>query len=147
MKKRGGPTGLRRADRSRFPYEPRLVGGKLMSPVELQRLHRFILDTAVIEAISDEMRAVVEAVWPELVHKLPLKKCTDNTASLFFDLDQARQVIGARLQPGETVFFARMQAAGSLCRNLTATGHHSALSWLGETPRRRLRSDVRARAE
>jgi hypothetical protein len=29
-----------------------------MSPVELQRLHRFILDTAVIEAISDEMRAV-----------------------------------------------------------------------------------------
>jgi hypothetical protein len=26
----------------------------------------------VIEAISDEMRAV-EAVWPELVHKLPLK--------------------------------------------------------------------------
>ena len=75
MKKRGGPTGLRRADRSRFPYvEPRVVGGKLMSPVELQRLHLFILDTAVIEAISDEMRAVVEAVWPELVHKLPLKK-------------------------------------------------------------------------
>ena len=53
---------LRRADRSRFPYEPRVVGGKLMSPVELQRLRRFILDTAVIEAISDEMRAVVEAV-------------------------------------------------------------------------------------
>ena len=46
----------------------------MMSPVELQRLRRFILDTAVIEAISDEMRAVVEAVWPELVHKLPLKK-------------------------------------------------------------------------
>src|SRR4029077_9699435 len=45
--------GLRRADRSRFPYEPRVVGGKLMSPVELQRLRRFILDTAVIEAISD----------------------------------------------------------------------------------------------
>ena len=45
----------------------------MMSPVELQRLHRFILDTAVIEAISDEMRAVVEAAWPELVHKLPLK--------------------------------------------------------------------------
>ena len=46
----------------------------MMSPVELLRLHRFILDTAVIKAISDEMRAVVEAVWPELVHKLPLKK-------------------------------------------------------------------------
>jgi hypothetical protein len=37
-------------------------------------------------------------------------------------------------KPGETVFFARMQDAGSLCRNLTATGHHSALSWLGEDP-------------
>ena len=39
----------------------------MMSPVELQRRRRFILDTTVIEAISDEMRAVV-AVWPELVH-------------------------------------------------------------------------------
>ena len=74
MKKRGGPTGLRRADRSRFPYEPRVVGGKLMSPVELQRLHRFILDTAVIEDISDEMRTVVETLWPALVDKLPPKQ-------------------------------------------------------------------------
>jgi hypothetical protein len=38
--------------------------------------------------------------------------------SLFFDLDQARQVIGAwvRLQHGETAFVARIQDAGSLCR-------------------------------
>ena len=137
MKKRGGPTGLRRADRSRFPYEPRVVGGKLMSPVELQRLHRFILDTAVIEAISDEMRAVVEAVWPELVHKLPLKNLHgQHRQPVFRPPSGSRQFIGARLQPGETVFFARMQDAGQPIRNLTATGHHSALSWLGETPRR-----------
>jgi hypothetical protein len=71
MKKRGGPTGTRRADRSRYPYEPRFVQGRLMAPVELQRIHRFVLDTAVIEDISDEMRAVVENLWPELLDKLP----------------------------------------------------------------------------
>jgi hypothetical protein len=74
MKNRGGPTGARRADRSRYPYEPRIVGGKLMTPADLQRLPRFILDTAVIEAISDELRNVVETVWPELVDKLPPKQ-------------------------------------------------------------------------
>jgi hypothetical protein len=74
MKKRGGPTGMRRADRSRYPYEPRIVEGKLMTPVDLQRLHRFVLDTAVIEVISDDMRTVVETLWPELVGKLPPKK-------------------------------------------------------------------------
>jgi hypothetical protein len=31
------------------------------------------LDTERIEAISDEMRAVVESEWPELAHKLPPK--------------------------------------------------------------------------
>jgi hypothetical protein len=67
MKKRGGPTGTRRSDRSRYPYEPRVVGGKLMTPADLQRLHRFVFDTAVIEVISDDMRTVVETVWPELV--------------------------------------------------------------------------------
>jgi putative transposase len=38
--------------------------------------------------------------------------------SLFFDLDQARQVIGAWVADynGETAFFARIQDAGSLCR-------------------------------
>src|SRR3982074_2825556 len=57
-----------------------------------------------------------------------------------------RRVHPGGAPPGETVFFARMKDAGSLCRNLTATGHHSALSWLGETPCRRLRADGRARA-
>ena len=74
MKKRGGPTGTRRSNRSRFPYKPRIVGGKLMTPADLQRVHCFILDTAVIEVISDEMRTVVETIWPELVDKLPPKQ-------------------------------------------------------------------------
>jgi hypothetical protein len=45
-----------------------------MMPAELQRLHRYVLDTDVIEVISDEMREVVEAEWPELGYKLPPKK-------------------------------------------------------------------------
>ena len=46
----------------RRSYEPRIVGGKVvMMPADLQRLHRYVLDTDVIEVISDEMREVVEA--------------------------------------------------------------------------------------
>jgi hypothetical protein len=40
-------------------------------PAELQRIHRIILDAGEVEIISDEMRAVVESLWPELAHKLP----------------------------------------------------------------------------
>lgn len=39
--------------RSRYPYESRIVGGKLMTPADVRTLHRFILDTAVIEVISE----------------------------------------------------------------------------------------------
>ena len=74
MKKRGGQTGRQRADRKRYPYEPRLVGGKMMMPSDLQQLHRFMLDSHVIEVISEEMRSVVESLWPELAHKLPPNK-------------------------------------------------------------------------
>ena len=73
MNKRGGQTGRKRADRKRFPYEPRLFGGKLMMPSDLQRLHRSMLDTDAIEVISDEMREVIESLWPEVAYKLPPK--------------------------------------------------------------------------
>jgi hypothetical protein len=59
-----------RRDRKQFPYEAQVVGGKLMMPADLQRLHRFILETEVIEAISEERRAVVERLWPELGSEL-----------------------------------------------------------------------------
>jgi hypothetical protein len=55
-------------------YEPRVVGGKLMMPADLQRLHKYMLEIESVDAISDEMRGVVEQLWPELVHKLPPKK-------------------------------------------------------------------------
>jgi hypothetical protein len=39
-----------------------------------RRLHKYMLDIERIDHISDEMRAVVEVEWPELVHKLPPKE-------------------------------------------------------------------------
>jgi hypothetical protein len=45
-----------------------------MMPAELQRLHNYMLDVERIDHISDEMRAVVEELWPELAHKLPSKR-------------------------------------------------------------------------
>ena len=62
MNKRGRPTGIRRGDRERFPHEPRVVAGRLLIPAELQRIHRSC--PPVIEVVSDEVRAVVESVWP-----------------------------------------------------------------------------------
>ena len=51
--------------------EPRLIGGKLVMPAELQRIHAIVQDAVEVEIISDEMRAVVETLWPELAYKLP----------------------------------------------------------------------------
>ncbi len=58
----------------RRTYTPRIVGGKIMMPADLKRLHKYMLDIEHIDHISDEMRAVVESEWPELAHKLPPKK-------------------------------------------------------------------------
>jgi hypothetical protein len=44
-----------------------------MTSADLQRTHKYLLELERVEAISDEMRAVVEELWPELVHKLPPK--------------------------------------------------------------------------
>ena len=45
----------------------------MIMPAELQRIHSIVLDAVEVEAISDEMRAVVESLWPELSYKLPPK--------------------------------------------------------------------------
>ena len=55
-------------------YKSRLVGGKVMLPGDLERLRKYMLEIEGVDAISDEMRAVVEELWPELAHKLPPKK-------------------------------------------------------------------------
>jgi hypothetical protein len=57
--------------KERRTYQPRIVGGKVMMPADLERLHKYMLDIEHIDHISDEMRAVVESEWPELAYKLP----------------------------------------------------------------------------
>jgi len=59
--------------KKRRTYQPRIVGDKVMMPADLKRLHKYMLDIEGVDAISDEMRAVVEELWPELAHKLPPK--------------------------------------------------------------------------
>jgi hypothetical protein len=72
-KKRGQPVGTQRGNRQRLPYEPRVIGGKMMMPAELQAIHRYVVETPVLENVTEEIRAVIEAVWPELISKLPPK--------------------------------------------------------------------------
>jgi hypothetical protein len=57
--------------KKRRTYQPRIVGGTVMMPADLKRLHKYMLDIEHIDHISDEMRAVVESEWPELGYKLP----------------------------------------------------------------------------
>ena len=73
MNKLGQKHGPQRGNRQRFPYEPRVIGGKLLMPAELQAIHRYVVETPVLEAVTEEIRAVVETVWPELLSKLPPK--------------------------------------------------------------------------
>ena len=71
INRRGQRPGLQRGNRQRFPYEPRVIGGKLLMPAELQAIRRYVVETPVLNAVTEEIRAVVETVWPELISKLP----------------------------------------------------------------------------
>jgi len=73
INKRGQKLGPQRGNRRRFPYEPRVVGGKLLMPAELQAIHRYVVETPVLENVTEEIRAVVHAVWPEFISKLQPK--------------------------------------------------------------------------
>jgi hypothetical protein len=53
--KKGVLLGPRRGNQKRFPYEPRLVGGRMLMPAELQSLHCSLLGSEAIEVISDEL--------------------------------------------------------------------------------------------
>jgi hypothetical protein len=35
-------------------------------PAELQAIHRYVVETPVLEDVTEEIRAAVETVWPEL---------------------------------------------------------------------------------
>ena len=56
-------------------YRPRLIGGRVMLPADLARLHKYLLEIEHSDHISDEMRAVVESEWP--ARKQPPKKPQD----------------------------------------------------------------------
>ena len=73
INRRGQKPGAQRGNRQRFPYEPRVIGGELLMPAELQTIHRYVVETPVLEGVTDEIRTVVETVWPELISKLPPK--------------------------------------------------------------------------
>jgi hypothetical protein len=51
-----------------FPYEALVIGTRVVMPAELQRVHRAVLDGV---GITEDMRAVAQKRWPELVAKLP----------------------------------------------------------------------------
>jgi hypothetical protein len=40
-------------------------------PAELQAIHHYVVETPVLKTVTEEIRAVVESVWPELISKLP----------------------------------------------------------------------------
>ena len=60
--------------KKRRTYQPRIVGDKVMMPADLKRLHKYMLDVEHVGIISDEMREVVEELWPELSYKPPPRK-------------------------------------------------------------------------
>ena len=73
INRQGQKAGTQRGNRQRFPYEPRVVGGSSSCQAELQAINRYVVETPVLEAVTEEIRAVVETVWPELISKLPPK--------------------------------------------------------------------------
>jgi hypothetical protein len=40
---------------------------------DFERLHKFLLETEILQEVSDDMRQLIEEEWPELAHKLPPK--------------------------------------------------------------------------
>ena len=63
-----------RMAKKRRDYEPQIFDGRVMTPADLERVHKEIRGFERIEAVSDEMRTLIEELWPELVHKLPPKE-------------------------------------------------------------------------
>ena len=60
--------------KKRRVYISRVVGDQVMTSADLERLHMELLEFEHIDHVSEEMRAVIQDEWPELVHKLPPKK-------------------------------------------------------------------------
>lgn len=58
-----------------MPKKPRpMVGGRVLTTAGLRRIRRQIEEFDSIEATDDDMRALIESEWSELVSKLPPKR-------------------------------------------------------------------------
>jgi hypothetical protein len=55
--------------KKRGTHQPRIVGIKVMMQDDFERLHKYMLEIERVDAISDEMRAVVESEWPALTNR------------------------------------------------------------------------------
>jgi hypothetical protein len=53
------------------------IGDQVLMPADLERLHKELREFERIDAVSDEMRAVIEELWPELVPRLPRRTSTE----------------------------------------------------------------------
>jgi hypothetical protein len=49
------------------------MSGPVIMPAEMQAIHRYVVETPILEEVTDEIRAAVETLWPELKSKLPPK--------------------------------------------------------------------------
>jgi hypothetical protein len=50
--------------KKRRVYISRIVGNQVMMPADLKRLHKYMREVEHISIVSDEMREVVEELWP-----------------------------------------------------------------------------------
>src|SRR6516164_7010580 len=87
--------------KKRRTYLPRIVGGKVMMPADLKRLHKYMLEVEHIDHISDEMQSVVEREWPELAidaagRKVKLPRGASDAALLAQHFDPSNPYIMER---------------------------------------------------
>jgi ferric-dicitrate binding protein FerR (iron transport regulator) len=93
-------------------YEPRIFGGRVLLPEEIERIHEEILGFEKIEAVSDPMRELIEDLWPELAYKLPHKEAAgegEDRARAMAMTDAQRRwlyVLAAAVAGGGAAFLA-----------------------------------------
>jgi hypothetical protein len=61
-------------NRQRRICTPRGCQGRMMHQKEFEQLHRPLLKSDHIEAVTGDMRELIEDTWPELAHKLPAER-------------------------------------------------------------------------
>jgi hypothetical protein len=61
-------------NRQRRFYTPRGCQGQMMQQKEFEQLHRQLLKYDHIEAVTEDMRELIEDTWPELAHKLSAER-------------------------------------------------------------------------